>query len=243
MKAQDYIGEAEEIRPVSDEAPGETFLDFYERNHGQIREILLRLKDGDTDVPGFTLRAGMMNPVNAVIVERIKEFCRLPYRTDEGSIASCPGILGNWKGCPPHSPAVGETIGLLSDAHAFLILQFDGREGEGRQGATHLFTTRFAESLRKEGFDILEAYSCGPCRLCASGCGESEECRQPERRLFALESCGFWVNSLCRNASGFPVCGGGPREVRWIKDWDLSSQDTESVRFVTGILLGADGPP
>ena len=241
MRAHDYIREAEEIRPVSEEAPGDAFLNFYERNRGQIRETLLLLKDGDTSLKGFTLLAGMMNPVNAVIGERIREFCRLPYRTVEGTIDSCPGILGNWKGCPPHSPAVEETIGLLPGARAFLITQFEGREGEGRQGATHRFTTRVAESLREEGVTVLEAYSCGPCRLCAGGCGENEDCRQPERRLFALESCGFWVNSLCRKASGFPVCGGGPREVRWIKDWDLPSQDTESVRFVTGILLGEDG--
>ena len=241
MNAQDYIREAEEISPVSGEAPGAAFLDFHERNRGQIREALLRLKGGDVSLKEFTLRAGMMNPVNAVIGEGIREFCRLPYRTVEGIIDSCPGALGNWKGCPPHSPAVSETIGLLSVARTLLIMQFEGSEGDGRQGATHLFTARAAESLREEGYAVLKAYSCGPCRLCASGCGEDEECRQPDRRLFALESCGFWVNSLCRNASGFPVCGGGPREVRWIKDWDLPSQDTESVRFVTGILLGEDG--
>lgn len=241
MNAIEYIREAEGISPLSDESPGEEFLDFYRRNRGAIGEILLRLKDGDADVRDFTLRAGMMHPANAVIVERIKEFCRLPYRTEEGRIASCPGILGNWKGCPPHSPAVEETAGLLNGSRAFLIMQFDGTEGAGRQGATHLFTTRVAEALREGGFPIPEAYSCGPCRLCAKGCGENEECRQPERRLFALESCGFWVNSLCRMASLFPVCGGGPREVRWIQDWNLPSQDTESVRFVTGILLGEGG--
>ncbi len=179
MNAQDYIEEAEEISPVSGEAPGNSFLDFYERHRAQIREILLGLKDGDANIHGFTLRAGMMYPANSVIGERIMEFCRLPYRTVEGSIAACPGALGNWKGCPPHSPAVSETIGLLSGARTLLIMQFEGSEGDGRQGATHLFTARVTGDLHEEGFNILEAYSCGPCRLCASGCGENEECSGP----------------------------------------------------------------
>ncbi len=238
MNAGDYIKKAEKIAAVSDKTPSAAFVDFYKQHRRRIGDILLKLKDGDTEVRGFTLRAGMMSPVNSVIDEKIKEFCRIPYRTVDGTVPSCPGVLGNWKGCPPHSPAVRKTISLLSGARSFLIIQFEGSEGHIRQSHVHPFIARATKALCEQGYAVLETYACGPCRVCAQGCGEGRECRQPEQRLFALESCGFWVNSLCRNTSEFPICGGGPLEVRWIKDWNLPTQDTESVRYVTGILIG-----
>lgn len=238
MKAQYYIKKAERIAPLSNESPLTAFVDFYERHRRRIGDILLKLKDGDAKMGGYVLRAGMMPPGNSVIDEKIKRFCRIPYRTVDGIIASCPGVLGGWKGCPPHAPAAEETIGLLSRARGFLIVQLEGSEGQVRQRSVHPFVARATKALREHGYDVIEAYASGPCRVCPKGCGEEGECRQPERRLFALEACGFWVNSLCRKASEFPVCGSGPREVRWIKDWNLAAQDTESVRYVTGILIG-----
>ncbi len=179
-----------------------------------------------------------MPPGSSVIDEKMKQLCRIPYRTVDGIIASCPGILRGLKGCPPQAPAASETISLLSGARCFLIVQFEGSEAHIPQSVIHPFIARVAEVLGEHGYNVLETYASGPCRVCPQGCGENQECRQPERRLFSLEACGFWVNSLCREASAFPICEEGPQEVRWIKDWNLVTQDTDSVRYVTGILLG-----
>jgi predicted metal-binding protein len=238
MKAEDYIKRAEKIAPISNKTPGTAFSDFYRRHRRRIGGILSRLKEGDARMQGFTLRAGMMPPGNSVIDEKIKRFCRLPYRTSDGVIASCPGILSDWKGCAPYAPAAMSTIGLLSEARSFLIIQFEGTEDDCEQKHIHPFIQRTAKELCEQGYTVLETYACGPCRVCSRGCGEDQECRRPERRLFALEACGFWINSLCRGASEFPIYRTGPREVRWIKDWNLSTQDTESVRYVAGILIG-----
>jgi len=238
MNVEDYIKKAERIAPLSNEIPSTAFVDFYEHHRRRIGDILLKLKGGDTKMQGFILRAGMMPPGDSVIDERIKQFCRIPYRTVDGTIASCPGVLRGWKGCPPHAPAAMKTIGLLSEARSFLIVQFEGSEGLTRQSHVHPFIARATKALREREYAVLETYASGPCRVCPRGCGEDQECRQPERRLFALEACGFWVNSLCRKAAEFPICGDGPQEIRWIKDWDLVTQDTESVRYVTGLLIG-----
>ena len=237
MEVEDYIRQGEGFAAISDAVPGLEFLGYYARHREKIGALLLELKKGNRSTDEFTLRAGMMPPVSAVIDERIMEFCRLPYRTTDGVISSCPGILYNWKGCPPHSQLVSETEALLNRAVAFLIVQFEGSRGYGRQGEVHPFIACMSAKLRELGYSVLETYASGPCRVCPNGCADGPDCRQPTRRLFALESCGFWVNQLCLEAAKFPLLGHPLREVRWIKDWGLPTQDSQSVRFVTGILL------
>lgn len=238
MEAGESIREGEGLAPLSGEEPAAAFVDFHRRSRRGMGKILRDLQTGEAGGRGFTLRAGLMDPLHSVISERVKEFCRLPYRTGEGMIASCPGILDDWKACPPHSPAVEETIGVLSGAAGFLIVQFEGDEDLTEQKDAHLLTERAAGDLAGAGFAVQRIYACGPCRVCRRGCGEGDKCRQPARRIFALESCGFWINALCRRAGDFPVFGGGPEEVRWIRNWGLPDQDTTAVRYVTGVLLG-----
>ena len=235
---EDFIKQAETIEPLSDDAPDTEFVRFYEHHSQQTADILSELRSADENMQGFTIRAGMMPPTHSVIDKDIQEFCHIPYRTVDGVIPACPGTLEDRKGCPPHAPPIEETIGLLSQARSFLIVQFEGREGYTKQGTIHSFIARVAQAMQDQGFNVLETYACGPCRVCPQGCGDDEECRQPDQRLFAPEACGFWVSTLCREASKFPVCGGGPREIRWIKDWRLATQDTDSVRYVTGVLVG-----
>ncbi len=237
-RAEEIIQEAEEIGPISGEQPAAEFLKFSSSSRRELEDILRRLEDGEAAGRGFTVRAGLMDPLSSVISERVKEFCGLPYRTEGGTIASCPGILEGWKGCPPHAPAIEETAAILSESRAFLIVQFEGEENRTRQGDAHLLIEKAAGELSGRGYSVRKVFACGPCRVCPRGCGEEPECRQPDRRLFALESCGFWVNSLCRRAGEFPVFGGGPEEVRWIRNWGLPGQNTSSVRYVTGIVLG-----
>ena len=238
MKIKDHIQQAEGFAPVNEQQPGAEFISFYRTHREKIAGVLRDLKEGHEPTREFTLRVGMMSPESSVIDGRIMDFCRLPYRTVDEVISSCPGILYNWKGCPPHSQPVSETIALLKRAVSFLIVQFEGSQGYGRQREVHPFIARTSTALRELGYSILETYASGPCRVCPNGCADGPDCRQPTRRLFALEACGFWVNSLCRAAAEYPAMGLPLREVRWIKDWGLPTQDTQSVRFVTGILLG-----
>jgi predicted metal-binding protein len=237
-RAEKHIHKGEGIAPVSGGGPSPGFVEFCRRSRRELGDILGEVLEDAAGERGFTLRAGLMDPLHSVISERVREFCRLPYRTSEGTIASCPGILDNWKACPPHSPEVAETSKILSRAAGFLIVQFAGGKDRTVQADAHLLIEKAAGSLAERGYAIRNVYACGPCRICPRGCGEGGECRQPNRRLFALESCGFWVNALCRAAGEFPVFGGGPEEVRWIRDWGLAGQDTGDVRYVTGVILG-----
>ncbi|MDP8234944.1 MAG: DUF2284 domain-containing protein [Candidatus Erginobacter occultus] len=237
-KAEKHIRKGEGVASVSGGGPSPGFVEFSRRSRQELGDLLgenLKTAAGER---GFIVRAGLMDPLNAVVSERVRGFCRLPYRTTGGTIASCPGILNNWKACPPHPLEIAETIEILSRARGFLIVQFSGEENLTVQGDAHLLIERAAGALAERGYDIRKVYACGPCRLCQRGCGEGEDCRQPKRRLFALESCGFWVNALCRRAGEFPVYGGGPEEVRWIRNWSLPDQDTKVVRYVTGVILG-----
>ena len=238
MKTQDFIKKAEAIASLFADIPGTAFVDFYEHHRREVGDILSALKNDDVNMQGFVIRAGMMPPEHSVIDEEMKVFCRIPYLTPNGTIAACPGNLRALKGCPPHAPATAKTIALLAEARSFTIVQLEGREAHTKQSHIHPFIAAVTKSLREYGYSVLEAYASGPCRVCPQGCSEDLECRQPERRLFAPEACGFWVNSLCREASKFPICGGGPQEIRWIKDWRLLTQDTDRVKYVTGVLLG-----
>ncbi len=238
IKAEEKIRQGEGLAPVAAGGPSAAFTEFYRQDGRALGEILGEVLEDAAGTRGYTVRAGLLDPLNSVISERIRRFCRLPYRTAGGMIAACPGILDNWKACPPHSPAVEETIDSLSGARGFLIVQFAGEEDRTVQADAHLLIEKAAGSLAERDYDIRKVYACGPCRLCRRGCGKTRECRQPHRRLFALESCGFWVNTLCRRAGEFPLLGGGPEEVRWIRDWGLPGQDTGVVRYVTGIILG-----
>jgi len=238
MRAEESIRDGEGIAPVSAGGPSPAFAGFFRREGRKLGEMLGEVLADAAGERGFTVRAGLLDPLNSVISERVRGFCRLPYRTTGGIIAACPGILDNWKACPPHSPEVAETGKILARAAGFLIVQFAGDEDRTVQADAHLLIERAARALAEAGYDVRQVYACGPCRLCPRGCGDAENCRQPKRRLFALESCGFWVNALCRRAGEFPVLGGGPEEVRWIRDWGLPGQDTRDVRYVTGIVLG-----
>lgn len=237
MKRGEYIKLGEGLGPVSDNPPGETFRGLYGDYRRSIEEVLLKLKEEDAKLRDYTLRAGALLPVRAAIREKIRGFCAIPYRHSDGEVSPCGGVVEGWRGCPPYSPAVRETVGLLEKARLFLILQFDGIKDHHRQQYVNRFSKRATEVLENRGLAVIKSYGCGPCRVCSRGCGEGD-CRLPDRRDFALESCGFWVNRLCREAADFPVLGGGTIEIEWVKDWNLPTQKPKSFKSVTGILLG-----
>jgi predicted metal-binding protein len=234
---EQHMNNAEQLEQAAGGAPAPGFLDFYENTRQALAELLSQLKSDDSRVEPFELRVAMMPPGQAVVDESIKELCRLPYRTPDGPIPACPGITRGFKGCPPHAPDAELTKDLLRQGTSLLVMQFVGREGSAPQGEIHRFIATAVEALKNAGYTILETYASGPCKVCPKGCGDTEECRFPDRRLFAFEACGFWVPAICRAAAEFPVQGDGPREIRWIKNWRLETQDTDSIAYTTGILL------
>lgn len=237
MAREEHIRKGEGFAPLSRRGPGAARAGRWRAGKPRLREIVLSAKSADAKVRGEAFRAGLLAPRQAVIREEIKSFCALPYRRRDGATDPCEGITYGWKACPPHSPPTEETIALLGAADAFLVLQFSGLRHHAFQKHVHEFTLSLEGKLGDAGWEVLQSYSTGPCRLCAGGCAPEGDCRQPGRRRFALESCGFWVPSLCRAAARFPLCGDGDWEIEWIRDWNLPTQSPLTCRAVTGILL------
>ena len=227
---------AEELPPVNESAPGEDFLGFYGEHRTALAELLRSLKAESARVAPFELRSGLLPPRLAIVDASIQEMCGIPYRTPQGLIPECPGLTRGLHGCPPHAPTVEETRALLGRGQSLLLLQFGGREGNAPQGEVHHFMLRVAKALAGGGYNVLETYASGPCCVCPKGCGTAEECRLPERRLFAFEACGFWVNSLIDAASPYPVLN-APERVEWLIDWRLPTQSTDAIRYNAGVLL------
>jgi predicted metal-binding protein len=238
LTIEQRIEKAENLAPVESEVPAEEFLDFFEESGDELAQMLSLIKAGTDKLRDFALRAGMLPPGQVVVDEQIKELCKLPYRTPKGMIEECPGITRGFTGCPPFAPSVETTRGLLSASRSLLVLQFAGNENSAPQGDVHSLLAKVTAGLQEKGYRIIETYASGPCRVCPKGCGDSPECRLPDRRMFAFEACGFWVNTVCREAAKFPLLGGGPAVVRWVKNWRLATQDTGEVTYTTGFLLG-----
>ena len=222
--------------PVSDAQPGPRFMDGYLNSKDLLKRIILPIKENNQNLHGLNLRIGMVNPVNVIIDEGIKELCAIPFRREDGSRSACEGITENWKGCPPHSPAVVETVKLLHQAAYFLVFQFEGITELVTQKHIHLWTLRVEQKLKESNFDVIFGFSCGPCRIC-SVCAD-DQCRATEQRRFALESCGVWVDHLCRKASEHPIDGDENWGITWVTDWNLPTQTPPSFKSVTGILIG-----
>lgn len=91
-----------------------------------MREKIIGLKEATDSLEGIDIKIGMMYPPNAKIDEEYKTYCGNFFRRDDGTVRACEGVVLKGKGCPPHSPAVAETIEYLRQAKAFLIMQFNG---------------------------------------------------------------------------------------------------------------------
>ncbi len=237
MKSAEIISEYDNGKQVSDKSPDKRFFEFFEENRSRIREIILEIKEMDQNLMGIDMQIGMFSPINSIIDEEIKKLCSIPFRREDGSMFACEGVMENWKGCPPHSPLVSETIEYLKKARGFLIMQFNGISDTVFQKYIHHFTLNVEKRLIEDGNPVLQSYSCGPCRICSNGCNGDGQCRAPSLRRFALESCGFWVNHLCRKASENPIYGNESWEIQWVKDWNLVNQDPSEYKSVTGLLL------
>lgn len=241
MKIREFLKPSVRLAPLRDEEPDSTFLDFHERHGASLARVVARRKESDPNLIDLGLSAGLLPPLRAIVDEEIRHLCWLPYRKRDGTVGACVGVTNGWQGCPPRSTELPETLALLERAVAFLIVKLDGIRDHRNQKYVNRFARKVGRSLSAEGSDVLAVYGSGPCRRCKEGCDAHEECPQPAAREFALESCGFWVSHLCKEASRHPINGSGPAEIRWVTDWNLPTQDVTGFGSVVGVLLGERG--
>jgi len=180
---------------------------------------------------------GMVFPPNAILSEEIRRLCAIPFRHSDGGVYGCEGTLEGWKGCPPSSPTVSDTVALLDDARAMLLLQFDGIRDHHQQKYINQFTRKLRKRMPEIGLHSPGSFGSGPCTMCAEGCDPHQECRLPDEHIHALESCGFWVTHLCRLAADHPLGEDPPRDIQWLTDWNLPGQTPDTFMSVTGVLI------
>ena len=238
MKTLQFIKDPAALVPLAHGPPGETFFQVLADHGDRLAEAVRAAKQKQRRLEGYQLRLGLVSPRRAIIHQQIRELCHIPFRHREGGVFGCEGVVEGWKGCPPRSPDVDHTVALLRSARAMLLLQFDGITDHHQQKHVNRFTRKLGRRLEElVGLSSPGSYGCGPCTMCEKGCAPEEECRLPEEHTYALESCGFWVNHLCREAAAHPLGPDAPRQICWVTDWNLPSQHPESFRSVTGVLI------
>ena len=230
------IMEFNQYTQLSDNKPENSFYDFIKINAEEIKNKIIELKNNAKNLKDYDIRIGFVYPLSVVIDEKIKELCCLKYPRFDGRNESCSGITDKRKGCPPYSPKVEDTIKVLKNSTVFLIMQFEKITDAIIQKYIHGFTVK-VERLLSEKYNILNTYCCGPCRVCADGCAVEADCRFPDIRRFALESCGFWVNKLCEKAAENTIYGDNNWKIEWVKNYGLPSQMPKEFKSVSGILI------
>ena len=238
MKIREFLEPDLQLAPLRDDEPDEGFHRFVERHCASLAQVVTNRKERDPNLAELSLSAGVLPPHRAIVEEEIRRLCWLPYRKRDGSVAACVGVVNGWEGCPPRSTDTTETLERLHRARAFLIIKLDGIRDHRNQKYINRLARKVGSDLKTEGFDVLAVYGSGPCRRCKEGCAAHETCPPPDAREFALESCGFWVSHLCREAALHPFIGNGLTEIRWVTDWRLPTQDVDSFSSVVGVLLG-----
>jgi len=126
MKTLQFIQDPATLVPLSDTPPTAEFTRLVTNRGGRIAETVCAAKQKQPRLKDFRLRMGMVFPPNAILDEEIRGLCQIPFRHQEGGVFGCEGVVEGWKGCPPRSPGVAETVANLKTARAMLLLQFDG---------------------------------------------------------------------------------------------------------------------
>ena len=238
MKTLQFIKDPGRLVPLADGPPTEDFLGLKSSHGERMAALVQAAKQRQPRLEGCRLRLGMVAPLAAIIDEQIRLLCAIPFRHREGGVFGCVGGVEGWKGCPPRSPGAEETAALVKTARAMLLLQFDGIRDHRQQKYINRFTRKLGRRLEELDLRSPGSYGCGPCTMCEKGCDPEEECRLPDEHTYALESCGFWVNHLCRLAAEHPLGREAPQQIHWVTDWNLPGQEPETFRCVTGVLIG-----
>lgn len=236
MKTPQYVEDPARLVPLDDGPPAASFLELLAAHGPALERSVRAAKERQPRLQAFSLRLGLVPPLAAVVDEQIRTLCSIPFRHRVGGVFPCEGVVEGWRGCPPRSPDAANTVALLRQATALLLLQFDGISDHHHQKYINRFTRRLERRLVETGLRIPGSFGSGPCTMCEQGCALDEECRLPDAHTHALESSGFWVNHLCRVAAHHPL-GPPPEPITWVIDWNLPGQTPATFKSVTGVLL------
>jgi predicted metal-binding protein len=139
---------------------------------------------------------------------------------------TCPNYQKNLS-CPPHSPHFNEYLGLLNMARVICIRIpqefFQEALAERRyRGSFKVARKLLVQELleyRNKGFQVAGSGACRACPVCAIEEGE-DECRNPDLRIYSLESLGTNLTALTRSCFNFDL------------EW---SNDQQAASFVCAI--------
>jgi len=131
---------------------------------------------------------------------------------------TCPRF-GRNLACPPFSPAFAEYVGNVSTATVICLripLEYfeepdpDQRYRAGHRMAQDLLTQDLLK-YRENGYLVLGSGTCHACKECVVEKG-GEDCLQPDRRIYSLESLGVNVVALVKSAMGVDLDWSGTED-------------------------------
>jgi len=193
----------------------------------------------------FVEKVGWLPAELVITDQRIREMCRNMFTYNKSlsekagiSFGPCPGF-GKMSACPPYSPLLEEMGAKLNQADIFIAIQsIYFVEPPGLPGWQDILVHKFKKAIEKqEDKDtVLAAFGAGPCQLChPKPCLGGGECRAPEKRLFALESCGIPVGQLCSDLAF--LTGDPDWRIKFIRYYATPRQSSKQWKVTFGVAV------
>jgi predicted metal-binding protein len=215
--------------------------------HPQIKQLIdpsfVQLLD---DKRGqYVAKVGWLPSALVIADPRVRELCRnmftLPKAYTEAtgiSFGPCPGH-GKMSACPPYSFTAQEAREKLDRADIFIAIQSKSfLEPPEHRGWQDQIVNKFRKAIKNAAGEetVVAAFGAGPCQLChPNPCLGGGECRLPEHRVFALESCGIPVIQLCRDMA--LVTGDKEWETKFAKYFATPRQTKKDWKLTFGVAV------
>jgi len=188
----------------------------------------------------FPLQVGrtMVIPPELVVVDpKIPTLCQLPYPRTTGESLSCGGTRHHRSACPPYAPTPEQTQAKLSQANAVAVIQAENLTDYDHQKQLHYVLLQWEERLKTAGFNIVDSWAAGPCRICEpeQECLGNGKCRQPKLRRFSMEGSGMAVFATCERIAD--LSGDKDWKLELIENWKLPNQSRNNFKSVVLIAV------
>ena len=187
----------------------------------------------------------LVNPEVIIARNNIKGLCWTEYlRYDasgsECAQAPCGGIIKKRSACPQYAWTAAETDAMIKKSSLFVTFVFSGLSHPYAQVEIHKFLLEAEKILKGSGFEIVESFGSGPCRICEEECLMNGDCRLPGERRFSLESCGIMVESITQAAPYLTLYGSRENwKLEWMRKWQGYSLEKRKYKSVVGVLLNS----